>query len=191
MSEAKTQLTGTGEIKKAGQYSFEIKDTGGNVTTVPIVAYPIKLNATPDLAVWDVKFIEGETEVVTDFALAGTTFSIATSIDSHYEDKNVTINTALGDSLDTFIVDQEVEINLSCIPKDYWVAFDLGGKGDIDKAPDQLITYLHTVKKPAEQYNFATREVIEGWYLSKDYTDASKWDFERDIIKGDTTLYAK
>jgi hypothetical protein len=51
LPEVKTQITGTVEINKAGRYSFEIKDTGGNVETANIVAYPIKINATPDLNV--------------------------------------------------------------------------------------------------------------------------------------------
>lgn len=191
LPEVETQITGTIEITTAGRYSFEIKDTGGNVETANIVAYPIKINATPDLNVWDLKFIEGETEIITDFALSGTTLNLVASVNSHYKNVSIDINTSFGDNLNTFIVDKDVEINLSCTPKNYSVVFDLVGKGDFTKAPTQIITYLHKVEKPAEQYYFETHEVIEGWYLNKNYVEDSKWDFENNIIEGNTTLYAK
>ena len=101
----------------------------------------------------------------------------------------VEIEPALGDSADRFVVSQEVAIDLSCTPKDYVIAFNLGGKGDSTKAPEQIVTYLHKVNKPLAQYYQPTGEVIDSWYTDPGYTNL--WDFETSVVDYHTTLYAK
>ena len=186
---ATTHFEGTHTIDSAGTYYFWISDANNNKIYKTVVAYAIDVETTPGITGAHYKFFEGEQEVKTVFALAGTIFSIVVTPDSHYENLSIEMSTALADSLDTFIVSEDVEISLTCTPKVYTINFNLAGKGNPEKAADQYITYLHKVVKPFAQYYQKTSEVIDSWY--KDSSLTERWNFDVDTVDRNMTLYAK
>jgi len=68
--------------------------------------------------------------------------------------------------------------------KDYTVTFDSKGGSEI---PSQIVPYKALVKAPSdpekEGYLFI------GWYKNKEFTKA--WDFAKDVVTEDLTLYAR
>ena len=187
-----TTFDGSYVIDSAGEYYFWIADANGNKASQKIIAYPITVTTTAGITAEHFFFVEAGTEapIKTDFALADTDFTITVNPDEHYENLKIDINTALGDDLDNlFRAYQPVEIALSCTPKDYTISFNLNGRGDPEKAADQVITYLHKVQRPFAQYSKPTGEIIDSWY--KDTALTQRWDFDTDVVEQHMTLYAK
>ena len=187
MIKSQTSISGSYQIESSGNYYFWITDANKNTISKNITAYPINIITIPGIEYY--KFTDSENIFATDFAISGTTLTLLTDIDEHYEKLKININTALADSIDTFIVTEPVIIDLACTPKNYKLSFDLGGKGDIDKAKFQIITYLHKAEKPAAQYWQKTGEVIDSWYRDPEFIN--RWDFDTDVIENNTVLYAK
>ena len=67
------------------------------------------------------------------------------------------------------------------------VNFDVNGHGKAPASQTGLVSYTDKVAEPAapseHQYEFL------GWYKENDCVE--KWDFDKDIVTGDMTLYAK
>ena len=182
-----TKFKGQYEITSAGTYYFWITD-GKNTINASIIADNINVTATPGISNYN--FTENETDIETNFALRGTILKLNIVVDDqHYKDLNIVFSGGLLNDDRTFTVSQDILIDLKCTPRDFKVSFDLGGKGDSEKAPEQIITYLHLVERPISQYYQATGEVIDSWYLDTDFTH--RWDFETSQVEGDITLYAK
>ena len=182
-----TKFKGQYEITSAGTYYFWITD-GKNTINASIIADNINVTATPGISNYN--FTENETDIETNFALRGTILKLNIVVDDqHYKDLNIVFSGGLLNDDRTFTVSQDILIDLKCTPRDFKVSFDLEGKGDSKKAPEQIITYLHLVERPISQYYQATGEVIDSWYLDTDLTH--RWDFETSQVEGDTTLYAK
>ena len=182
-----THLTGTYEINEAGEYHFWISDANGNTASAIIIAYAINVTTTPGITASHYLFIEGENTFFTSFAISGTTLQLSVTPDEHYENLSIDISTALADSLDTFIVSQEVDITLTCTPKDYTVTFITGKESSGARVSSQVITYLHKPTQPLALYHAGY--VINAWYREPELIN--QWDFENDIVEGTTNLYAE
>ena len=80
-----------------------------------------------------------------------------------------------------------VDLNLhqAYADMDYTVTFDSQGGSDV--SPVSPIKYKSKVTKPTDP----TREgyTFDTWYKEESCTN--KWDFDKDTVQGDTTLYAK
>ena len=183
---ATTSLKDTYTINSAGEYYFWITDSK-NVAFTKLIADKIIVSTTPGIV--EYTFTEGEHTFESDFALRGTTLKLNTVLDDHYENLEIYISGTETSLSPTFTVDNQSKIDILCGPKDYTVSFNLSGKGDSEKAPEQLVTYLHYVDTPAAQYWQASGEVLDSWYLDPNFTQ--RWDFETDQVTGDTILYAK
>lgn len=182
-----TKFKGQYEIDSSGVYYFWITD-GKNTINASIIADNINVTTTPGISNYN--FAENETDIETNFALRGTILKLNIVVDDqHYKDLNIVFSGGLLNDDRTFTVSQDILIDLKCTPRDFKVSFDLGGKGESEKAPEQIITYLHLVERPISQYYQATGEVVDSWYLDTDFTH--RWDFETSQVEGDTTLYAK
>jgi hypothetical protein len=185
-----THLEGIYELTSAGTHYFWISDANGNTAFATIVAYPIQVETTPGITSSHYFFTEEGENFTTPFATSGTVLRLNVTPDEHYENLSINISTAVGDISDnTFVVSKAVDIILTCTPKNYAVTFNLGGKGDSTKAPQQTITYLHKATKPFEQYYQLTSEIIGGWYVDPEHT--VRWDFETMVIEHPMELYAK
>lgn len=64
------------------------------------------------------------------------------------------------------------------------VAFETNGGSEI---PSQTVQYGEKVKRPEDPQRDGYH--LEGWYSDLDCT--TRWDFDRDTVKGNMTLYAK
>ena len=93
----------------------------------------------------------------------------------------------MADSLDTFIVTQDVDITLTCVPKDYTVTFVTGKELDDVRIASQVITYLHKPEEPLALYHAGY--IIDTWYKEIDLINL--WNFTTEEVTGDTILYAK
>lgn len=185
-----THLEGVYELTSAGTHYFWISDASGNTAFATIVAYPIQVETTPGITSSHYFFTEEGENFTTPFATSGTVLRLSVTPDEHYENLSINISTAVGDaSNNTFVVSKAVDIILTCTPKNYVVTFNLEGKGDSTKAPQQTITYLHKVAKPLEQYYQLTSEIIGGWYVDPEHT--VRWNFETMVVEQSMELYAK
>ena len=182
-----TKLKGQYEITSAGTYYFWITD-GKNTIKVSLIADSINVTTTPGISKYN--FTENETDIETNFALRGTILKLNIVVDDqHYKDLDIVFSGSLLSDDRIFTVSQNILIDLKCTPRDFKVTFDVRGKGESAKAPEQIITYLHLVERPISQYYQATGEVIDSWYLDTAFTH--RWDFETSQVEGDTILYAK
>lgn len=182
-----TKLKGQYEITSAGTYYFWITD-GKNTIKASLIADSINVTTTPGISKYN--FTENETDIETNFALRGTILKLNIVVDDqHYKDLNIVFSGSLLSDDRIFTVSQDILIDLKCTPRDFKVTFDVRGKGESAKAPEQIITYLHLVERPISQYYQATGEVIDSWYLDTTFTH--RWDFETSQVEGDTILYAK
>ena len=182
-----THLIGTYELEAAGEYHFWISDANGNTASALIVAYPINVSTTPGITTSHYFFIEGKKTFSTSFALSGATLQLSVTPDEHYENLSIDINTALADSLDTFSVSQKVDINLTCTPKDYTVRFITGKEAAGANVASQEITYLHKPEKPLALYHAGY--IVNAWYKEPELSNL--WNFETDVVEGNTDLYAE
>ena len=182
-----TYLAGSYTILEAGEYHFWISDANGNTASALIVAYPINVSTTPGITTSHYFFIEGEKTLSTSFALSGATLQLSVTPDEHYENLSIDINTALVDSLDTFIVSQEVDIILTCTPKDYTVTFVTGKELEGVKVASQTRTYLHKPEQPLALYHAGY--IINAWYKEPELL--TQWNFDTDLVENHTTLYAE
>lgn len=194
-NESVPALTGTYSIESAGVYYFWILDAGGNTKKDFITAYPITftmsikdpLNAQVADKSFTYYFTEQGQTFSSDFALSNTKLDLTVVLDSHYKDLKIN-----NDVIDTLSLDvtQPIEVSLSCVPKNYVVTFELSGKGSQDKAPTQVITYLHTATMPVEQYDSNANEIINQWYTHPACEEKDLWVFESMPVTGSLTLYA-
>ena len=185
-----TYLSDIYEIDSAGEYHFWISDANGNTATQKITAYAVNVNILESdghIPAHQYSFVEGENTFRTDFALTGTILQFTLIEDPHYKDLSVEIEATLADSLDTFIVTQDVDITLTCAPKDYTVTFVTGKELDDVRIASQVITYLHKPEEPLALYHAGY--IIDTWYKETDLINL--WDFATEEVKGDTILYAK
>ena len=185
--DAKTTISGSYKIDNYGTYYFWITDSNSNTAVASLVSYPIIVKTTPGIENYTIA--EADDLEVETFAINGSVVTLVAELDSHYENLEIVVNNEIVVNGYTFEVNKQINIDLSCTPKDYTVTFDLRDKGDYEKATDQTITYLHYVEKPQAQYYQKTGEVIDSWYL--DTAFEAKWDFEKDQVEGDMILYAK
>lgn len=182
-----TNIYGTYEVDNHGEYYFWVTDSNGNTAHKKLVAYEIAVEKTPGIA--NYLFSENDNTFNTTFAISGAKLMLSIELDNHYENLTTSIDGITTTNNPIFTVSKDTLINIQCTPKDYTVLFDLGGKGDLSKAKEQSITYLHLVDKPAAQYYQETGEVIDSWYIESEFIN--KWDFENNTVEGDMTLYAK
>ena len=106
---------------------------------------------------------ENDVAFVADFALYNTYLVVECALDSHYKDLELYINDIPRELTTEVMVTGDLTIVASCNPRKYTVSFDLQDKGDPEKAPDQVITYLEYAEEPISQY--IPGEIIDGWYL--------------------------
>lgn len=182
-----THLAGSYMLTDAGEYRFWISDANGNTASALVVAYPINVTTTPGITNSHYFFIEGEKTFSTSFAISGATLQLSVTPDEHYENLDIDINTALMDSLDTFIVSQEVNIMLTCTPKNYTITFVTGKELDGVKVDSQIITYLHKPEQPLAIYHAGY--IINAWYKEPELLN--QWDFDSDLVENPTKLYAE
>lgn len=185
-----TRLSGIYEIAAAGEYHFWITDANGNTAAQKIIAYPVNVNileADEHLPSHKYTFTEGENTFVTDFALNGSILSFTLDPDPHYENLRINIDATLADSLNTFIVSQNVDITIACTPKDYTVTFVTGKETSDVRVASQIVTYLHKPEEPLALYYEGY--IINAWYT--DETLTTLWNFETDVIEGNISLYAE
>lgn len=182
-----THLIGMYELEAAGEYRFWISDANGNTASATIIAYALNVTTTPGITSAHYFFSEGDKTFFTSFAISGAVLTLTVNPDEHYENLSIDISTALADSLDTFIVSQDVDINLTCTPKDYTVRFITGKEADGAKVGSQIITYLHKPSQPLALYHAGY--VINAWYKEPELINL--WDFETDVVEGNTDLYAE
>lgn len=185
-----TYISDAYEIDSAGEYYFWISDISGNTATQKVTAYSINVNILESdghTPVHKYSFIEGENTFRTNFALADTILKFVLDEDPHYKDLSVEIDAALADSLDTFIVAQDVAITIGCTPKDYTVTFVTGKEFDGVRVASQTITYRHKPEKPLALYHAGY--IINAWYTDNALT--TLWNFETDVIEGNISLYAE
>ena len=148
-----THLIGTYELEAAGEYRFWISDANGNTASAAIIAYALNVTTTSGITPAHYFFSEGDKTFFTSFAISGAVLTLTVNPDEHYENLSINISTALADSLDTFIVSQAVDINLTCTPKDYTVRFITGKEADGANVSRQIITYLHKPSQPLALYH--------------------------------------
>lgn len=193
-----TDLCWTQTLTAAGNWYIWVTDKNKNTACAEIAVYEIQQENTPGIE----KILLTENgSIVTSFAQRGTKLSCNVVIDSHYQEESLKIllnNQQISNGTE-FIVDKDIYINASCIPKNYTVKFVTGketipGTNTSIKEPDQIITYLHAVEHPASQYYAG--EIIEAWYT--DLADeATRWVFADSIttdataVRDNITLYAK
>lgn len=117
------------------------------------------------------------------------TIKIKATLDSHYENLRLYLNNKeiINDSEQLILENAFIEAN--CTPKNYVVKFDLGQMWE-KNIPDQICPYKTLVTEPEKQV--VGGYVVEGWYRTKvDGTYMDKWDFSKDVVEGDTILYAR
>lgn len=98
---------------------------------------------------------------------------------SAIENKNFIVSTA--DGMDTYLVESEDVIVI--VTRECTIHFETNGGSIVDDQEIELYGKIKEPKTKKEGYH------VEGWYLDKDLTE--KWDFKKDTVKGNMTLYAK
>ena len=122
------------------------------------------------------------------YALSGTVLSISCSIDSHYNTPRLFINDVARElEVNDYPVSADTTFKATCIPNKYTVSFDLGPVPGSTPIPSQQVTYLTTAEEPVPQY--VPGLIVDSWYLDAEKTQ--KWNFETDVVLGDTVLYAE
>ena len=97
-------------------------------------------------------------------------------------------NVLIRDDLTQDMVDEQIDILQECLnnlKKVYKVTFNSNGGSEVAEIKNVKENSL--ISEP----NSPTKEgyIFEGWYKSEDYSE--KWDFVKDLVTKDTTLYAK
>ena len=191
-----TPLIGDYQISAAGDYYFWIKDAQNNISSAKIIANKIALNKTDGFKICN---IAENNNIISSFALRGTTLEVQATMDTHYKDMILSLDGAAIDSGTTFIVTGDHIINANCTPKTYKLSFNMNWPPkdytpQLETVPeqeqDQEVIYKTTAIVPRDQY--CQGHVIEGWYQS--YLDdkfSDKWDFNTSVILEDTILYAR
>jgi hypothetical protein len=105
----------------------------------------------------------------TNVVLGNTKLKLAATVDSHYENLEMSINGESISSDSTYTLIEDTEILFKCSPKIYKLYFDLNSKGTYI-APQEVI-YRTLGTKPLDQYYQPTSEVIHSWYKDKKYTE--------------------
>ena len=122
-------------------------------------------------------------EEINEFALGGTVATLSYDTDFHYyfdTHDGIFVDDIKHEYGDEIEINSNKNITTSISPKSYTVKFDLCGRGDKSKAPDQIITYKNHIARPSEQYDRGF--VIGTWYL--DYDDGTysrPWNFDTDL----------
>lgn len=177
-------LTGEYTISMAGDYWFWVTDHAGNTAATKITAHSITY--APATGTDTIQLSENG-EILTDFAIDGTTAGVFVKLDSHYEHLHIEVN---GDGVENnseHLINQAITIATSCSPKDYTVTFATGKEVDGAEVASQVITYLHKPKQPLALYHVGY--IINNWYKEPELVNI--WDFDIDVIEGPTTLYAE
>lgn len=117
------------------------------------------------------------------------TIKIKAVLDSHYKNLTLYLNDHVIENGSEQVIIENTVINAVCTPKDYTIKFDLGEFWE-KNIPDQVRPYKTLVEEPEKQ--IVGGFVVEGWYRVKDGdTYTGKWDFAKDVVEGDTILYAR
>jgi hypothetical protein len=175
---------GVQSIEAAGEYWFWVTDHAGNIASAKIIAYPITYSPATGTAV--LRLTENGA-TLTDFGLDGTTITVFAELDPHYENLHVEIN---GDGVENnseHLLIDALEVRTACTPKNYTVTFVTGKESENVRVDSQTITYLHRPVQPLALYNAGY--IIGNWY--RDPELQSRWNFETDVVEGDTNLYAE
>jgi hypothetical protein len=83
-------------------------------------------------------------------ALIGTKIKVKSDLDPHYKNLAMKVNESVITDESVINVNTDINVVITCEPKQYNVTFSLVGKGNA--VSNQLITYLHKVTKPLSQY---------------------------------------
>lgn len=186
-----------------GTYYFWISDRNATCAEpVSITAYEVvpnlgegvdKLVLTESLPEGDFVQVEA-TNGHSAFALSGTRFNIAAVLDSHYEKLHLFVDDAeiKADGTDSYLIDNAaITISATASRKVYTVNFVTNTNIDSGAiaVESQKITYLYKASEPKTIYYKG--HITEHWYTDASLADEFKWDFENDLVVGDTTLYVK
>lgn len=180
-----TSVTESFTIDAAGDWHIFVKDAFGNVNdSAYISAY--KINVSKTAGVSSVSLLS-DGRAVSTFALANSLIKIDAAIDdAHYEGMALKLNGTTIDDLDERRITGEFTYDASCSPKSFVVSFNACGRGS---TPDsQTVVFDSLITEPAPQIELGY--LIDGWYTSQAFDAASKWDFAKNGIQGDMTLYA-
>lgn len=183
-TEILSELRGTYTVTAPGTYTLWVRDRNGNTASTTIVAQSITYGIGEGLS--SLTLTEGEATVV-NFALTGTKVTLTAEIDSHYENLVLQVNGAPASSGMVFTVSSFMLIEASCDRKTYTINFVTGKESVQIEEPAQYIKYLNLVAAPQSRYYAGY--IIDSWYLDSTYTVL--WDFNTNLVQGDTTLYAK
>ena len=91
-------------------------------------------------------------------------------------------------TFDTDTVKNDTRIYAKWTPISYTVTFDLNGDGATGSFLPIPVSYGEKIPAPIAPPDW-TDHTFGGWYREKECTNA--WDFDKDTVTGDTTLYAK
>lgn len=182
------KITRKVSINAAGVYRLWVKDTAGNTTFAVITAHSIQINSSTGIA--QLQLIEQLAESaspISNFALEGTKLIISATLDSHYENLKIHLNEEEILNKSEYEVTKSFVLNAICTPKDYTIIFRTGKEAENVKIEEQLITYLHPIGRPLALYYQGY--IINNWYTDESLTEL--WDFESNLVEGDTILYAE
>lgn len=177
-------LTGEHTISSAGNHWFWVTDHAGNTASAKITAHPITY--APVTGTDTIQLSENG-EILTDFAIDGTTVEVFVELDSHYEHLHIEVNGDGAENNSEHLINQALTITTSCSPKDYTVTFVTGKEVDGAEVASQVITYLHKPKQPLALYHVGY--IINNWFKEPELINI--WDFDVDVVEGPTTLYAE
>lgn len=190
---AAAEFNGEYEINRTGNFYFWIKDAQGNTAHSVITAYSLEtvvqvdpLNPNP---IATLAFREGDIEGldVSNYAIAGTTLVLVSTMDTHYENKKIQLNDTSYNESNPILVGSNLKAVLTCSPKIYKIQFYLFDKGTAVEA--QEVTYLHKIESPVPQAD-GTYIIQDWWVLDSFYQKLRKFDFETEIATESLVLGA-
>lgn len=121
-----------------------------------------------------------------DFALIGTTISIHTEVNEHYENLQLYVDGELVEDGYQKIISNDISISANVDPKTYHVTFDSLGQGVTPEPQD--IVYNNLIIEPEPQVikdETGTSYIIEHWQYR-----GERWDFLSSRVEEDMTLIA-
>ena len=178
-----TSVVDTCSIDDSGTYRFWVTDKNGNTAYADLISHEIIYDTGVGIA--DIAITEAD-ERLTSFALSGTTTKVNITLDDHYRDLAVYVREDDFINGSELIINEDINIKTTCLPKDYTVSFVTGREANGAVTADQTITYLHNVVQPLSLYNAGY--IISNWY--KEAELINRWDFNTDVVENDTILYA-
>lgn len=179
-----TSWIGEQQIDNSGEYYFWITDKNGNVANTKLISKPIIY--LPAVGTDTIVVKEAE-NILTTFALSGTTVSVTSTLDPHYEKLSILVNGEIVENGSSQVINTDFTVETTCSPKNYVVKFTTGQEINDKVVEDQIITYLHKVNLPLPLYHAGY--IISNWYTEPGLIN--RWDFDTDAVEGDMQLYAE